>query len=125
MARLGKQVTPLSATGLLRAGRVLFASGLIVPMIPAQADDASARQRQLTELLANDCGACHGLTRRGGLGSPLTADALRDKDDEGLALTILDGRPGTPMPPWRPFISESEARWLVELLKRSDGTSTP
>jgi cytochrome c55X len=31
---------------------------------------------------------------------------------------ILDGRAGTPMPPWRPFISESEANWMVDMLKR-------
>ncbi len=84
----------------------------------ALADPAPARQQQLLHLLRDDCGACHGLTLKGGLGLPLTPEALRDKDDTGLLHTILDGRPGTPMPPWRPFLSEDEARWLVSQLKR-------
>lgn len=89
----------------------------------ALADPAPARQQQLLHLLRDDCGACHGLTLKGGLGLPLTPEALRDKDDAGLLYTILDGRPGTPMPPWRPFLSEDEARWLVSQLKR--GVSAP
>ena len=82
------------------------------------ADPSPVRQQQLLNLLHDDCGACHGLTLKGGLGLPLTPEALRDKDDDGLRITILDGRPGTPMPPWRPFLSEDEARWLVSQLKR-------
>ncbi|HEX5276364.1 MAG TPA: c-type cytochrome [Fluviicoccus sp.] len=89
----------------------------------ALADPAPARQQQLLHLLRDDCGACHGLTLKGGLGLPLTPEALRDKDDAGLLYTILDGRPGTPMPPWRPFLCEEEARWLVSQLKR--GVSAP
>lgn len=89
----------------------------------ALADPAPARQQQLLHLLRDDCGACHGMTLKGGLGLPLTPEALRDKDDAGLLYTILDGRPGTPMPPWRPFLSEDEARWLVSQLKR--GVSAP
>lgn len=84
----------------------------------AIAEPSSARQQELHRLLHDDCGACHGLTLKGGLGLPLTPEALRDKDDAGLLYTILDGRPGTPMPPWRPFLSEDEARWLVSQLKR-------
>ena len=34
----------------------------------------------------------------------------------GLAFTILRGRPGTPMPPWNRFVTEPEARWIVEQL---------
>lgn len=81
-------------------------------------DPSPDRQRDILHLLRNDCGACHGMTLKGGLGLPLTPDALRDKDDDGLRNTILQGRPGTPMPPWRPFLSEDEARWLVAQLKR-------
>ena len=29
---------------------------------------------------------------------------------------ILQGRPGTPMPGWAPFMSENEAQWLAESL---------
>ncbi len=76
------------------------------------------RMAVIRHLARQDCGACHGLTFHGGLGSPLTPEALKDKPDESLAAVILNGRPGTPMPPWRPFLTEEEAKWLVYWLKQ-------
>ncbi len=76
------------------------------------------RAAELRHLVRNDCGACHGITLKGGLGSPLTRLALADKPATSLVATILDGRPGTPMPPWRPFLSEEEAQWIVQWLKQ-------
>ena len=75
----------------------------------------------MLRLLHQDCGSCHGLRLTGGLGPALTPGALKDKPDASLTATIVSGRPGTPMPPWQPFISEDEARWLVERLK--EGTT--
>jgi cytochrome c55X len=54
----------------------------------------------------------------GGLGPALTADALRGKNDALLIATVLSGRPGTPMPPWRPYLSETEAAWIVAQLQK-------
>jgi cytochrome c55X len=34
-----------------------------------------------------------------------------------LSAVILNGRPGTPMAPWQPFMNEAEAAWLVEQLQ--------
>lgn len=79
---------------------------------------AEPRAGVLLQLLHNDCGACHGLSLKGGLGSPLTPQALAGKPADSLVATILNGRPGTPMPPWRPFLSEEEAQWLVQLLQQ-------
>jgi cytochrome c55X len=81
---------------------------------------APARQRELVHLLRQDCGSCHGLTLKGGLGPPLTADALRSRPPEAMVATIVAGRSGTAMPPWRRFLSESEARWLVERMQAGD-----
>ncbi|MDG4602646.1 MAG: cytochrome c [Defluviicoccus sp.] len=78
----------------------------------------AARKAYLTNLLTQDCGSCHGLTMKGGLGSPLLPQALADKADEVLVEAILDGRPGTPMPPWRFELSTEEAVWLVERLRQ-------
>jgi len=80
-------------------------------------DVAEDRQRALVHLLRHDCGSCHGMTLRGGLGPPLTAAALEGKSQRALEATILFGRPGTPMPPWSGLLSEAEVRWLVEALK--------
>ncbi len=84
----------------------------------AAAEPAAERQREIAALLRQDCGSCHGLTLKGGLGPALTRDALAGKSAEALRRTILDGRPGTPMAPWRPFLNEAEAAWLVERLRR-------
>ncbi len=78
-----------------------------------------ARQQALNHLLKNDCGACHGLTLQGGMGPSLLADALNGKPDDFLVDTILNGRKGTAMPPWKPFMNEAEARWLVQELRKS------
>ncbi len=79
---------------------------------------APARAAELRHLLRQDCGACHGLTLQGGLGSPLTAAALAGKPEDSMVATLLNGRPGTAMPPWRPFLSEDEARWLIRQLQQ-------
>jgi cytochrome c55X len=83
----------------------------------AAAEIPQARQGELRDFVSQDCGSCHGMTRNGGLGSPLTAELMRELGDEALVATILDGRPGTPMPPWRGLLSEPEALWIVKHLK--------
>lgn len=80
------------------------------------ADLPPERQRELVRLVRQDCGSCHGMTLQGGLGPALIPDTLRDKPADSLAATIVGGRTGTPMPPWRQFVSEAEAEWIVEKL---------
>lgn len=105
-----------------RCPRPVAAILLVAALLPlvASASDAAepgaARKGELLHLLRHDCGACHGMRLTGGLGPSLLPTVLRDKPADGLARTILDGRPGTPMPPWKNFLSESEARWIVESL---------
>ena len=82
------------------------------------AGPGAARQDQLVNLLRHDCGSCHGLTLKGGLGPALLPANLDGKPDEALVEIILDGMPGTPMPPWRGLLAEDEARWMVDLMKR-------
>ena len=71
---------------------------------------------ELVRLVRQDCGSCHGLTLKGGLGPPLTAQALEGKPAENLKAVILKGRPGTPMPPWSAFMSDEDAGWIAEQL---------
>lgn len=123
---------------MTRAARLvllaLAATGLGVAATSAQAkeprDDAGptaavpapdpARARELLRLLKQDCGSCHGMRLTGGLGPPLTPAALRTKPAESLVATIESGRPGTAMPPWRRFVSEAEAQWLVARMVAGD-----
>ena len=101
-----------------QVGIVLFF--LLLSWVNAVADVSRERQVQLLYLLKHDCGSCHGMTLKGGLGPPLLPDAIANKSGELLVNTILDGRAGTPMGPWGRFISEQEARWLVERLRRGE-----
>ena len=91
---------------------------LIPRLAGADIDEpAAGRQQEILHLLKHDCGSCHGMTLKGGLGPSLHPDVIGGFDDELLIETILNGRPGTPMAPWRISLTEDEARWLVERLK--------
>jgi len=100
-----------------RTGMILTCAVMFLPAMGA-ADMTVARQTELLHLLKQDCGSCHGMTLQGGLGPALTPQALNGKLDVMLRDTILNGRPGTPMPPWRPFMGTQEADWLVQVLQR-------
>jgi cytochrome c55X len=82
------------------------------------AEPSPARQSELRNLLKNDCGACHGLTLKGGMGPALLSDSLSGKPDEFLVETILNGRKGTAMPPWQKFMNRDETLWLVGVLRK-------
>ncbi len=122
----GKGVAPLSprergrgegATSAFLFGLVLaIGSGVASAAAPIPAPE---RQRELIHLVRQECGFCHGLRLTGGLGSPLTAAAMKDKPAETMIAVILYGIPGTAMPPWQPFVSEAEATWIV--LKLQEG----
>ncbi|MFK5984218.1 MAG: cytochrome c [Pseudomonadota bacterium] len=77
-----------------------------------------ARQQQLEYMVRQDCGSCHGMTLKGGLGPPLLAERLAKLPDLYLIETIKHGRPGTAMPPWLPILSEAEIIWIVAWLKK-------
>lgn len=101
-------------------GPLALASMLLVGMPAAGGEISPERAAELERLVRQDCGSCHGLTLRGGLGPALGPDRLAGADPAVLAAIILDGVPGTPMPPWRPLISEGEARWIAEYLLRAE-----
>ena len=100
---------------------LIFAFIIVVPGFAAFAQEqaiSDSRQKELKHLLVQDCGSCHGLTMEGGLGPPLLASDVADKPKEWLRQVILDGIPDTAMPPWRPFMNEVEAEWLVNILQQ-------
>lgn len=97
---------------------------LVITAILAKAglagEPSPERQSTLRNMLNHDCGACHGLTLKGGLGPALLPEALAGKPDDFLISTILNGREGTAMPPWQPFMNRDEAAWLVGILRKSE-----
>ncbi len=84
----------------------------------AQKHISSDKKQELLHLLKHDCGSCHGMTLAGGLGPELSPNSLKRLSTEQVVHTILNGRPGTPMPPWRPFMNDDQAHWLAEQLKQ-------
>ena len=52
-------------------------------------DPPHSRQRELMHMLKQDCGACHGMRLTGGLGPPLTPQALKDKPAASLVATVV------------------------------------
>jgi cytochrome c55X len=74
----------------------------------------------LERLVRQDCGSCHGMTLKGGLGPDLRSTRLAGRDKTEIAKIILDGVPGTAMPPWRPLLSEDEALWIANYLLSGD-----
>jgi cytochrome c55X len=94
---------------------VKFGIALLLGMMVGTVQ-AGGREDELIRLVRQDCGSCHGMRLTGGLGLPLTPESLRDKPVESLVATIVWGRPGTAMPPWKSILNEQEAEWIVRKL---------
>lgn len=108
LLRLGALAT------LAVAGLALYA--MTHPVFAAE--PALERQQALVRFVRQECGFCHGLTLGGGLGSPLTAEAMRARPAEVLTAAIQHGIPGTAMPPWSPYLSAAESDWIVGQLQK-------
>jgi cytochrome c55X len=102
--------------GIAAKTSVVLIASLLLAAAHASGPDP-AREAALLRLVRQDCGSCHGMTLRGGLGPPLTPAALADKPESMIAATIVHGRRGTAMPPWAPFMTEAEAQWIAARLK--------
>lgn len=92
------------------AALALVASGAMA------ADSPAVDPLALERMVLQDCGSCHGLTLKGGLGPDIRPQSLAHYESETLAEVILDGIPGTPMPPWRPLLTKAEVDWIVTYL---------
>lgn len=104
----------------LKRSVVLFPALLLAGAFTTQTDLTPKRQTELLYILEQDCGSCHGLTMKGGLGPALVTERMDPWSLEQLTTVILDGVPGTPMPPWRPLLNEQEALFIAEALKSGE-----
>ena len=82
------------------------------------AEPTPQRAAQLTYMVRQDCGSCHGLTLAGGLGPALLPAALKGKPAAYLKHVILNGNKNTAMPGWSRLLSEADAEWIAEHLLR-------
>ena len=83
-----------------------------------------ARQNELLYFLKHDCGSCHGMTLKGGLGPALLPETLAAKPRSYLVTTIMEGRPNTAMPPWKSMLSHDEAVWITQQLQNGSVLQT-
>ena len=77
----------------------------------------SSRQNELLYFIRHDCGSCHGMTLKGGLGPALLPKTLAAKPKSYLVDTILEGRQNTAMPPWKSMLTHNEAAWITDQLQ--------
>ena len=115
MRRARPRTLSLLAVIGLTGGAALAGEAQLAEVQPAEV--SGARAAALSYLVRQDCGSCHGMTLRGGLGRPLLPQSLAGAEAGAIAEVILDGIPGTPMPPWRGQLSEAEALWIARALK--------
>ncbi len=98
----------------------------VSPLVTGFSSSATEQEKTLTEqrksdlvhLVKQDCGSCHGMTLKGGLGPSLLTENLRDKPLLFIQNTILHGRPGTAMPPWKTILTVKEAEWISLQLQK-------
>lgn len=102
----------------MRAACTLLALAGCLAGAASAAEPTLQRQQALVRLVRQDCGSCHGMRLTGGLGPALTPRSLADKPVAAMAATIVHGRPGTPMPPWRGLLDEADALWIATQLQR-------
>ena len=106
-----------------------FATANAIDTVTAETSDnvvanekelSQARKNQLNHIVKQDCGSCHGMTLKGGLGPALLPENLAGKSVLFLQHSILYGRTGTAMPPWRSLLTEQEALWVSQQLKAGE-----
>jgi cytochrome c55X len=102
-------------------GIIILGTSLLAPQ-NAMAETAitevnATRQNELVYFVKHDCGSCHGMTLKGGLGPALLPETLSAQPKEYLVTTILEGRKNTAMPPWKSMLSRNDALWIAEQLQ--------
>lgn len=114
-----------SAQQLSKTSALLLAATMtfLAPPVLSIAQDSSAqnisieRQQELTYMVQQDCGSCHGMTLKGGLGPSLLPERVSVLPKQYLINAVTHGRQGTPMPPWGPILKQNEIVWIVEQLQ--------
>ena len=105
----------LKGNGLLA---LLLMAGSTPPAVATATELSVQRESELIHLLRQDCGSCHGMTLKGGLGPSLLPERIGELPPEFLINTVLEGRKGTAMPPWKGMLSRDEVSWIVEQLQK-------
>jgi aldose sugar dehydrogenase len=88
--------------------------GIALPASYFAQKNPPSQGREVTQLYAEDCAACHGADMSGGSASSLLDSTWRyTGDDSSIARRIRDGHPDAGMPAMRQSLNDAEIRALV------------
>ncbi len=82
---------------------------------------AGTSKMDVEKVFEKECQGCHGPNHEGGVGADLRPNKLKGKNAYMLAETILNGRPGTAMPPFKNTFSKADAQKMVDYLQHFKG----
>ncbi|QOP43953.1 c-type cytochrome [Sulfurimonas sediminis] len=102
--RLGKLVISAAAFAVVSSG--LF---------------AGTSHMDVEKMFEKECQGCHGPNHEGGVGADLRPAQLEKKNAYTLAEIILNGRPGTAMPPFANKMTKADAQKMVDYLQHFKG----
>lgn len=100
----------------MKITRVIFYLILLFSDLPIFAKN----KEELIHILKHDCGSCHGMTLKGGLGPSLMSERLKLQSLESITNTIMLGRPGTAMPPWQKLLSKEDIEKMAVILREGE-----
>jgi len=93
-------------------------------MLVVSMAQAGTSKMNFAKVYKNECQGCHGPIHQGGVGADLRTKALKKKNAQFLAETIMDGRQGTAMPAWKATFSKDDASGMINWLMNWKNTVT-
>lgn len=95
---------------------LVLAMALAITSVQALAG-APEGEAELKNFVIQDCGSCHGLKLKGGLGPPLRPADIEALPEAAISAIIREGVPGTAMPPWKALLTDQQIAWISQQLK--------
>jgi cytochrome c55X len=77
-------------------------------------------KEELIYIVKHDCGSCHGMSLKGGLGPDLLSERLKLQPLESIKNSISLGRPGTAMPPWQNLLQPEDIEKIAIMLREGE-----
>jgi len=93
-----------------------FLSVATITALTASLAFAGTSKMDFAKKYEKECQGCHGPIHQGGVGSDLRPKALKKKNREMLAETIMNGRENTAMPAWNTTFSKDDAVGMIDYL---------
>ena len=82
---------------------------------------ADTSKMDVEKMFEKECQGCHGPNHEGGVGADLRPAQLDKKNAYTLAEVILNGRPGTAMPPFSEKMNKADAQKMIDYLQHFKG----